>query len=170
MAKEKLFENYPAWIVFCTNLSFLATYVAGAFVMFSLAPIWGFLFVVYVVALELNVYREGCTCCYYYGKACASGRGRIAPLIVRRTDPKLFCKRELKFKDFVPQLLSSLIPLVTGAYLLFVAFSWAILAAMLVPILVWFIGNPVVYGKLSCPHCRQGAKCCPALKFFSRKK
>ncbi len=43
------------------------------------------------------------------------------------------------------------------------------LAASLWPVLVMAAGNPVIYGKLACPHCKQGRIACPACEFFMKK-
>ena len=77
----------------------------------------------------------------------------------------------MKFKDFVPQLIVVIVPVIVGiALLISRGFHLLTLIATLYPVFNWFFINPVLYGKLACPHCKQGKKCCPALEFFGKKK
>ena len=171
MKKPKIYDNYPLWIVILANILMLAVYVAGAYIMFALSQITGFLYVAYLVLLELNYFKEGCTCCCYYGKLCAFGKGAVAAMLFKEGDPEKFCERELSFKDFIPQVLVVLIPLIVGtAILISRGFNLLILIAMIYPVFSWFAVNPFLYGKLACLHCKQGSICCPALKFFIKEK
>lgn len=165
----KIYERYPGWIVFLTNFFQYLGVLAGAYIMFVLHWITGVLFIIYVVIMELNVYREGCRYCYYYGKRCANGKGVLAKFFVKKGDPKKFCERELRWKDFAPMMLGVFIPVIVGILLLISrGFNIWILLAVIYPALNWFAINPFSYGKLSCAHCKQGAKCCPAKEFFDK--
>jgi len=167
----KIYNSYPLPIVITANALNLILYLAGGYIMFSLSLIAGILYLIYLIIIEVSVYREGCIHCYYYGKLCAFGRGWIAAKIFKRGDPQKFCERELKFKDFIPQILVVLIPLVIGLVLLFSrGFNIWILIATIYPFFSWFVVNPILYGKLACVHCQQGSICCPALKFFTKGK
>ena len=171
MKKPKIFENYPLWIVIPANILMLAVYVAGAYIMFRLSMITGILYVVYLILLGRAFFKEGCTCCFYYGKLCAFGKGAMAAMFFKRGDPEKFCERELGFKDFIPQILVVLIPLIVGiALLISRGFNLLILIAMIYPVFSWFVVNPILYGKLACIHCKQGSICCPAIKFFTKEK
>ena len=169
--KPEIYEKYPLWIVFIYNLVMLLVYLAGAYILFKLHLIMGILYVFYIILLEFTVYKEGCKYCFYYGKRCVAGKGLIAASFVKKGDPKEFCKRQLTWKDFIPQILVVLIPLIIGiALLISRGFNLLILIAMLYPILSWFVINPIIYGKLACTHCKQGSICCPALNFFTKKR
>ena len=171
MKNPKIYNNYPLWIVILANILILAVYVAGAYIMLALSLITGFLYVAYLVLLELNYFKEGCTRCCYYGKLCAFGKGAVAAMFFKEGDPEKFCERELGFKDFIPQVLVVLIPLIVGtAILISRGFNLLILTAMIYPVFSWFAVNPFLYGKLACLHCKQGSICCPALKFFIKEK
>jgi hypothetical protein len=164
----KAFESYPASTVLVNNLASFATYLAGFYILLQIGALFGALFILYAIFMEFSVYREGCVSCYYYGKVCATGRGKIAPIFFKRDDPKKFCEKEVTWKNMLPQVLVVVVPVVVAVYLLIQSFSWPILGVMLVPILIWFFGNPTLYGKLNCPHCKQGRICCPAMEFFSK--
>lgn len=101
----------------------------------------------------------------------AFGKGVIAAKFFKKGDPKKFCERKLGFKDFIPQILVVLIPLIVGiALLVSRGFNLPILIAMIYPVFSWFVINPILYGKLACIHCKQGSICCPALNFFIKKE
>ncbi len=168
--KPKGFERYPLSTVLIANSVFLLNYVIGIYIFTTLWVPLGILYVAYVLYLEASVFREGCRYCYYYGKMCPVGKGALAPLFVRKGDPKKFCERTLSAKDFIPNMLVTILPTVGGAVLLYLSFSWIILILMAIPWISMFAGNPVIYGKLACPHCRQGMKCCPAMDYFMKKE
>lgn len=167
--KPELYEKYPFKNVLIYNFVTLSLYAVGIYLTYLVWKWAALIFFIYLIFIELSVYKSGCSCCYYYGKRCVAGRGKIAPLIVKRKDPKKFCERTLSFKDFIPTLLVALIPVAAGIYLLIKDFNFLILGLTLWPLLVNFIGNPIVYGKIACPHCKQGAKCCPACEYFNKK-
>lgn len=169
--KNKIYDKYPVWIVVLTNILFLLVYLSGLYIMFALHLITGILYLIFLVFMEFSVYREGCRYCCYYGGGCAFGKGKIASWFYKKGNPKKFCERELSWKDFIPQILVSLIPVVVGiALLISRGFNLIILIAIIYPIFSWFFLNQIIYGKLACPHCKQGSKCCPALKFFMSKQ
>ena len=92
-------------------------------------------------------------------------------MFFKEGNPEKFCERALGVKDFIPHVLVVLIPLLVGiAILISRGFNPLILTAMIYPVFSWFAVNPILYGKLACPHCKQGSICCPALKFFAKGK
>jgi len=168
---NQIYEQYPASTVFIVSILQLLVFVAGLYIMFTLHWITGILFLIFLIILEIQLYREGCVNCCYYGKRCAFGKGIIASKFFKRGDPKIFRVRNLSWKDFIPQILVVAIPLVVGiALLISRGFNVLILIAIVYPILSWFFLNNIIYGKLACPHCKQGSICCPALNFFDKSK
>ncbi len=168
--KPAIYDKYPLWIVLIANLVMLLVVVSGAYIMFRLNLITGILYLVYVTVLEFSVYWEGCRHCCYYNSRCAFGKSYIARIFFKKGDSKKF-KREISWKDFVPLILASLIPVIVGiALLISRGFHLLTLIAVIYPVLNWFIINPILYGQLACKHCKQGKKCCPAFEFFSKGK
>ena len=169
-AKEpEAFEKYPISTVFTFNLVSLLLYLVGLYLLSRINTIFAALFVLYLIAVEFSVYKEGCANCYYYGKRCRCGRGKIVALFLKKGDPKKFCEKQVTWKNLLPQVLISIIPILAGAYLLTQVFTLQILALTVLPLIIWFLGNPLLYGKLGCPHCKQGRICCPANEFFGKK-
>ena len=170
MTKEpEAYEHYPMSTVVIFNLVTVINYLIGIYLLARVGLVWGVLFFLYVIAMEFMVYREGCVNCYYYGKRCMSGRGVIAKKLFRKGNPKVFEEKKVTWKNLLPQVMLTVFPLIGGGYLLWQGFEWLILVLMTIPILMWFVGNPLIYGKLACLHCRQGRKCCPANDFFGKK-
>jgi small-conductance mechanosensitive channel len=170
MKTPKIYDGYPVGLIILANILILAVYVSSAYILFALSLITGILYVTYLVLLELYFLKEGCIHCCYYGNLCAFGKGAVAALFFKAGDPEKFCERELGFKDFIPQVLVVLIPLIVGiALLISRGFNLLILTAMIYPVFSWFVVNPILYGKLACIHCKQGSICCPAFKFFTKE-
>ena len=163
-------KGFPASTVLITNLVLLATYASGAYLFFRIGLLWGALFIIYMIYMEISVLREGCRYCYYYGKVCAFGKGITASYFIKKGNPKKFCERQLTFKDFIPHMLVSFLPLIPGTILLLSGLDFLVIGLMAFPIIVNFLGNPIIYGKLACPHCKQGAICCPACEYFMKKE
>lgn len=168
--QQELFEKYPGWIILTTSLVALINYAAGFYILFQTGLIWGICFIIYIIYLELSLYKDGCASCYYYGKTCAFGRGKIASLLFKKDDPEKFCQKEISWKTMIPQILLSLVPIIVGVLLLIKDFDWITLLVMLTPVVLWIFGNPVIYGKLACSHCKQKNICCPVCEHFKPKK
>ena len=140
--KSKYYESYPIWSVAVVILLFLAIYLAGSYIMFRLHLIAGILYIVYLILMEFFVYKEACPHCYYYGKICFSGRGKLAKLIYKKGDPKKFCERAMRFKDLIPQLIVVAVPIVVGITLLISrGFHLLTLIAVIYPVFNWFVIN-----------------------------
>lgn len=171
MEKEpQVFENYPFSTILITNGLTLLIWIVAVYLVWQLGMFWGVLFAVYLLALEFFIYKHGCSCCCYYGKRCAFGRGKIASFLVKIDDPQKFCQRKVTWLNLLPVVLGSLIPVIVGVVLLIRSFSWPILILTLIPVINWFFINPLVYGKLICLYCKQGRLCCPANDFFAKIK
>ncbi len=170
MKKEPaVFKEYPISTVLIFNIVALINYVIGVYLFYQINALFAWLYLIYVIIIEISIYKEGCVSCWYYGKRCASGRGKIAPLFFKKDDPKKFCEKEVTWKNLLPTMLTTILPIVVGGFLLLQDFSWVVVVFIAVPILTWVFGNPIIYGKLACPHCKQGRICCPANEFFGKK-
>jgi hypothetical protein len=170
MKKETgCFDSYPAWIVLVTNLVSLSVYLAGLYLLYLIWPVLSLVFLLYILYMEFSLYREGCRHCWYFGKACAHGKGRIASVFFRKGKPEKFTDREFEAKDFIPHFMVALVPIAAGIYLLLGGLDVLIAALAVWPLIATFVGSPLIYGRLACPHCRQGDLGCPACDFFLKK-
>jgi hypothetical protein len=165
------FERYPAWVVIVSNLISLSVCLAGVYLLYLIWPLFALLFVIYMIYLEVSVYREGCVRCYYYGKRCFSGRGKIAKLLFKKDEKRKFYEREVKMKHMIPSFLPMVITLIAGIYLVIQGLpniNFMVIGIAIWPLIVMFFGNPIIYGKLSCPHCKQREFGCPSCEFFMK--
>jgi len=131
MERAKPYEDYPAWIILTANLFSIATWLAGAFIIWQALGIWVILYLLFIGYLEVRLLMGHCVDCYYYGKMCANGNGRLSSLFFRKGDPKNFCKRQMGWKDIAPDFMVSVIPMIIGAWILITSFSWLILSLVI---------------------------------------
>ncbi|MDD5700106.1 MAG: hypothetical protein PHH00_02850 [Candidatus Nanoarchaeia archaeon] len=170
MEKEKYFENYPFWTVFFSNFVSMAIYFIGAFIVYKVGLIWMILYLIFIIILEFRLIRGHCVNCYYYGKTCAFGKGRISSIFFKKGDLNKFCKMQVTWKDVLPDFIVSLIPIITGIILLIKSFDWVLLSLILILFILASVGNGFVRGQLACKYCKQRKIGCPAQKLFEKKK
>jgi len=144
-------------------------YAIGAYIMFDLGVIWGCLYLAFCLFAEIRIMRMSCIHCYYYGKWCGLGRGKLASLFFKKGDPKKFLEKKITWKDLIPDMLVSLIPFVIGIYILFIRFNWLMLVLVLILLLLTTFGNGFVRGNFACKFCKQRGLGCPAEKLFANK-
>ncbi len=170
MAKEECFEQYPLRIVLASNLVSLGIYAIGACIIYRFGAIWLAAYLLGIVLMEFRLLGGSCVNCYYYGKMCAFGRGKICSLLFKKGEPDKFIKRQISFKDMLPEMLVSLVPLLVGIALLIMNFDFLMLGLVVLLIILSSAGNGCVRGSLACKHCKQGKMGCPALKLLGKKK
>lgn len=165
----KCFENYPFWFILVSNAMSISAYILGVYVMLSFGVAWALLYLAYCLFLEFRVLSTSCVSCYYYGKLCCFGKGKISALLFKRSSRK-FMDRKITWIEILPDFLVTLIPIFSGIFLLINDFNWAILAAILLLFLITTVGNAFVRGSLACKFCRQRGLGCPACELFGGKK
>jgi hypothetical protein len=170
MKEKSCYEEYPFWIVMLSNIVSVAIYAVGAFVIHEIGWIWLIPYVLYIAWLEIRILRRSCVNCYYFGKICAFGKGKLASLVFRKGDVGRFKQDKITWKDIAPDFLVSLIPIVVGVVLLVIDFDWLLLSMVLLLLLLTSIGNGLIRGSLACKYCRQREIGCPAEQLFSRDK
>lgn len=165
----KRYENYPIWIVIVSNLVSFAIYGLGLIIMSRLGLFVTLLYLTYILILEYRLVKYHCINCYYWGKTCGFAKGRISALFFRRGDGSKFCKKDMSWKDMIPDLLVTLIPFVIGIFLLIAKFSIFILMAIILLIIIATFGNGFIRGNLTCKFCKQRALGCPADSLFNKE-
>jgi hypothetical protein len=148
----------------------LAVYAGGAFIMSRLGLLWLTLYVLFILFLEIRLVRGHCVNCYYFGKVCAFGKGKLSGMLFKRGDMNEFIRNGISWKDMLPDLCVALVPLAAGTVLLAKRFDWLILSSMLLLIVLSSAGNGFVRSRLACAHCRQKELGCPAEKLFNKKR
>ena len=170
MKKERYFENYPFWIVFFSNFVSIAIYLIGALIICQIGFFWLILYLIFIVSLEVRLIKGHCVNCYYYGKTCAFGKGRISGILFKKGDLNKFCKMQITWKDILPDFMVSLIPIIIGIAVLIKDFNWVLLSLVIVLFILTFMGNAIIRSKLACKYCKQRQIGCPAQRLFQRKK
>jgi hypothetical protein len=165
----KTYEKYSTRIVVLSNAVALLIYLSGFVILFSLNWIAAIFYLAFILALEYRLLGKHCVNCYYWGKTCGFGKGRLSSLFFRKGDPSRFCENSFTWKDMIPDLLVSLIPLITAAVLLIIRFNFIILFAAIILVGLTTIGNGYIRGNLTCKYCKQREIGCPAEQLFSKK-
>jgi hypothetical protein len=143
-------------------------YLIGAVILYQTGIIWLVLYVLFILLLELRLVKEHCVDCYYYGKTCAFGKGRLSCMFFPKGTPEHFSRRQITSKDLIPDFLVFFIPLVIGLALLITGFSWILLFLVIALFILGFAGNAVVRGQIACRYCKQKEIGCPAQRLFER--
>ena len=169
MEKIRCYENYPVLFVFICNLFSLIIYALGIYIILQIGLIWIIPYVVFILFLEYSVLKHSCRYCFYYGKYCAFGKGKLCKLFFEKQDPKIFINKKITWKSLIPDFLVFLIPLIIGVILLILNFKLTLLIILILLFVLGFIGNAFIRGSLACKYCKQRELGCPAQKFFSKK-
>jgi hypothetical protein len=164
------YENYPARTVVLSNTLSVFIYLSGFYVMMQPGWIASLLYLLYILALEFRVVKYHCVNCFYFGKTCGFGKGKLSALFFKKGESARFCANEMTWKDMIPDILVSLIPLITGIVLLIIHFDFFVLAALILLIFLSTKGNEVIRGSYTCNHCIQKDLGCPADKLFNKQK
>lgn len=168
MSEQRRYDNYPLWMVALSTTFSFSIYAIGAYVLWMLIPLLTVLYLAYCAILEVRVLRHSCTGCYYYGRTCCFGKGRLSPLLFRKRDPKKFAEREISWRDILPDFMVTVIPLTGGAVLAVTEFSWVIAVLLLVLFVLGFPGSAFIRGSFACKYCRQRDLGCPAMSLFEK--
>jgi hypothetical protein len=170
METLKSYENYPIWVVFLSNLVSLSIYALGFLVLMRLGWVVPVIYVALVLLLEFRLIRNHCVDCFYWGKTCGFGKGRFSALFFKRGNISNFCSLRMTWKDMIPDLLVTLIPVAVGIFLLISNFDVVILIAILLLIILTTAGNGFIRGHLTCRFCKQKELGCPAEELFNKGK
>jgi hypothetical protein len=165
----KIYENYPVWVVIISNMVSLSIYGLGFLIMIQFGLIIAVLYLLYVLILEGRVIKYHCVNCFYYGKTCGFGKGRISAMFFKKGDVLKFCDREMSWKEMIPDLLIALIPFVAGIYFLITDYNVILLINIILLLFLSTFGNGFIRSKLACRYCKQREIGCPADKLFNKK-
>jgi hypothetical protein len=169
MKEVKCYENYPYWIIIVSNIFQLSSYTIGVIIIKPLGVIWLLVYLAYIIFLEIRLLRKSCVNCYYYGKLCAFGKGKLCSLFFKKGKKEGFTGN-FTWKDLIPDMLVAVIPVIIGIVRLVMDFNWILLSFVILLCLLVSKGNEFVRGSLACKHCKQREINCPAEKMFNKEK
>lgn len=168
METNKTFDNYPHWIVLTSNILSIIIYGLGFTILLLFNTFFASIYLVFALFLEISVIKNHCIDCFYYGKTCGFGKGRISALLFKKGDTANFCKAKITWKNMIPEMLITAIPLIVGTILLINNFDYRILIAVILQLFLTTMGNGFVRGTLICKYCKQREMGCPADKLFNK--
>jgi hypothetical protein len=105
MEEPRSFENYSLRYVIVSNLLSFSIYAVGAFIIYHIGLVWLTGYVLFVLVLEIQLMRGHCVDCYYYGKTCAFGKGRLSCIFFKQGKSEHFFKRQITWMDILPDFL-----------------------------------------------------------------
>jgi hypothetical protein len=170
MMEPDCYEQYPATTVIASNLLSVLIYGTGISILYRFGLIWVTGYVLFILLLEFRLLRGHCVDCYYYGKTCAFGKGRLSSLFFSGGRPEQFSRMTITWREILPDFLVFIIPVLAGILLLIHEFDWIILLLIIALILLGFLGNALVRGHLACRFCKQREIGCPSVQLFDKTK
>jgi len=168
MQNNKAYENFPVWIPLLSCALSIAIYALGAFIFYQLAIPFTILYLLFCLWIEFRILQKSCVNCYYHGKICGLGRGKLSPLLFKKGSPESFTERKISWKDLIPDFLVLIFPLAGGIIALIMDFTWLILVLMVVLVVLSTSGNALLRGSLACRYCKQRELGCPAEQLFNK--
>ena len=158
---EKGFEEYPITTVIAQNLFFLIYFSIGFIAILPLKilgiPIISLLYAVFLVVMLLFVLRKYlCTNCYYYGKKCSTGWGKLSSLMFKEKSGNY----ELGIKlAGITWGLATLIPIIGSIISLILNFTTYRLGLLI--LFIFLTPFNFIFHKNSCKRCKI-RNVCPA--------
>ena len=158
---EKGLEDYPLTTVIGQNLFFIAYFVLGIVGMWNLKlmkiPVISILYALFLIIMLIFVLRKHlCTNCYYYGKRCNTGWGKLAKMMFEKDSGHY--KLGVKLAG-ITWGLATLIPIIGIITVLIFKFELYLLAILFLFILLTPINFTI--HKHSCTKCKM-RNICPA--------
>jgi hypothetical protein len=166
VGQTKIFERYPIRIVVLSNFVSLSIYLIGAYILAGFGLWLAGLYWLYCLGLELRLLKGHCVNCYYYGKICGFGKGKLCGWLFKRGDALKFAETDISWASMLPDFVVLLWPLLGGIILLVQDFSWLLSGLLLLLVALSLSGNAIVRGSFACKYCRQKELGCPAARLF----
>ncbi len=168
MQNNKAYENFPIWTPLLACVLSLSIYVLGSYIFWQLYVPLTAAYIIFCIWIEFKIMRGSCMNCYYYGKICGLGRGKLCGLLFKKGNPESFIDKEISWRDLIPDFLVLIFPLIGGIVILIRDFNWLILVLMVVLVMLCTGGNAFIRGSLTCKYCKQKELGCPAEKLFNK--
>lgn len=158
-----VYESYPLTTVCLSNGLGLFGNLFGAAIIY--AAVGTAFAVAYLVACLITITlsaRLRCCYCYYFGKRCYSGLGRLAGLLFQQREASGFAESNHVVPVAAFSFATLLAPLGAGVVFLFVDYSHLLLAALVTYTVVAVAPGFFLQKHLYCAHCKQAELGCPA--------
>lgn len=156
---EEGLEEYPAGEVIVGNVLMLLWIGAGTLAVYLLWPIIAWIFLGFSLLTIYVVLRKlVCTNCYYYGKRCSSGWGKLTAVMFSQGSIERFPEgMGLKIAPFIYGSLT-VVPVAVLVFLMLKDFSWIQLLLLLF-ILGFGFYSGTITRRNSCSRCKMRIIC-----------
>ena len=154
-------QSYPKFVIIIRWIILAAAFALGIYILTGIKEVLGLAYIVYsLVVLTLVLPLSRCSSCFYHGRACNTGWGKVAAYLFPKGDESKFV-RHYDYAIFIHllwiiPLLASLLQLVRLRNLLTLVVFGVYLFVLLL--------EKVTLKKLACSRCRQ-REFCPAVPF-----
>lgn len=101
MKELTAYERFPMPTVLLSNGLAITIYAIGVFILAQCGIWWAVLYLLYCGGFEMRLLRYHCVNCYYYGKVCAFGKGKLSALLFKKGDPQKFTENQIHWYDLV---------------------------------------------------------------------
>ncbi|MHA1966204.1 MAG: hypothetical protein ACW964_00255 [Candidatus Hodarchaeales archaeon] len=161
ITKDQRLEEYPIGIVCVSVTITIISYLLGAIVLYLVHPFLGFLFLLLVIFTILVSMKLRCTHCFYLGKYCNFGLGKLAAILFKKGNSKDFNNPRKVIPTAILSFGTILLPIIAGIGLLIINFTLVNLGILLAYLLFGILPNFFVRGNY-CDKCMQGQLGCPS--------
>lgn len=166
----KTYENFPPSMVLFAILVNVSIYAVGAVILSGFGNLMAALYLLFCMGNEIHVMKMSCVDCYYYGKWCAFGKGKLAAHLFKQGHPDRFIAKSISWKELLPDMLVVMIPAIGGIALLTQHFVWGTALLLAVLLALSLGGNYAVRSQIACKYCKQRELGCPAERFFGKQQ
>jgi hypothetical protein len=154
-------ETYPRGVIIARWIILTLAFVLGVFILYRIKPTIGIIYVLYALyALTLVLPLSRCVNCFYFGRACNTGWGKVAGYLYGKGDESRY-EEHYGYAIFLHLLW--MVPVLASFFKLITEKSLFYLLFFLVYLLVLWL-EKVGLKKLACRRCHQ-RDFCPALPF-----
>jgi hypothetical protein len=154
-------ENYPKYIIVIRWIILLTAFALGTYILADVHFALAIIYILYsLIALTLILPLSRCVSCFYHGKVCNTGWGKVAGYLFEKGDESKYVEH-YNYAIFLHLLW--LVPLLVA--LLQVVRKRNIFALLIFVIYVFILfAEKIILKKLCCKRCHQ-REFCPALPF-----
>jgi hypothetical protein len=163
MLDKEGFEKYPLYWIVGQNIFLFVYFGIGSFGMLPLQvhgfPVISTLYILFLAVMLLALRKHLCTYCYYYGKRCNTGWGKLSSLMFKENSGNY--KLGIKFA-IITWTLAALIPVFGIALALILNYSTFRLVLFVLFVLLTPI-NFLIHKKM-CEKCKMRFTCPLSMK------
>ena len=154
-------ENYPVHIIIIHWIILLLAFTLGIYILRGLHYMLAIIYIVYsLTALTLILPLSRCVSCFYYGKLCNTGWGKIAAYLFKKGDES---KHVEHYNYAIFLHLLWLVPLLVALLQLVRQREILALSIFVIYLFILFV-EKIILKKLGCKRCHL-REFCPALPF-----